>query len=209
MSYDFREQVVLVTGASSGIGAATAEAFARAGATVALTGRNMEELKRVAASAEAIADAGVTAACTRRNIKEMARIADSYRAGRGKVIVSHLDVTNRTEVFDVINKVAGDIGRIDILVNNAGVGQCLPLEEILWEDTKRIIDTNVMGVIHCIQAVVPIMRKQGRGQIVNVSSTAGHKGVPYMSVYCATKFAVRGLTESLRLELQKDRKSTR
>lgn len=178
MSYDFRDRVVLVTGASSGIGAATAEAFARAGAAVALTGRNIEELEKIAAS---------------------------LRASGGKVNFSHLDVTNRAEVFDVIYKVAGQLGKIDILVNNAGIGQCLPIEEVSEADTQRIIDTNVMGVIHCTQAVVPIMRKQGGGQIVNVASTVGHKGVPFLSMYCATKFAVRGLTESLRLELQRDR----
>jgi short-subunit dehydrogenase len=169
--------VVLVTGASSGIGRATAEAFARAGASVVLTGRNLERLKEVA-----------------------------EQAGRteGKLVVLSLDVTNREQVFSVVDQAAKELGRLDILINNAGIGQCLPLVELRWEDAQRIVDTNVMGIVHAIQAAIPILRKQGGGQIVNIASTAGWKGIPMMSVYCATKFAVRGLSEALRMELKKD-----
>jgi short-subunit dehydrogenase len=175
MSYDFRERVVLITGASSGIGRATAEAFARAGARVVLTARNTERLQEAARQLE---------------------------SGERKPVVHRLDVTDRAEVFRVIERVATDLGRIDILVNNAGIGHCLPIAELRREDVERLVDTNLMGVIHTIQAIVPVMTKQGAGQIVNIASTAGLKGIPMMSVYCATKFAVRGLSESLRMELK-------
>lgn len=177
MKYDFLGRVVLVTGAASGIGRATAEAFARAGAKVALTSRDTKQLEAIAAQ---------------------------LRSTGAKVSTHHLDVTDRREAFAVIETVTKEFGRLDILVNNAGIGQCLRLEELRWEDTRKIVDTNLMGIIHCIQAALPIMKKQGSGQIVNVSSTAGHKGIPFLSVYCATKFAVRGLTESLRMELHKE-----
>jgi dehydrogenase/reductase SDR family member 7B len=176
MKYDFRGRAVLVTGAASGIGRATAEAFARAGANVALTSRDTKQLETIAAQ---------------------------LRPTGARVSTHHLDVTDRREAFAVIETVAKEFGRLDVLVNNAGIGQCLPLEELQQEDAHKIVDTNLMGVIHCIQAALPIMKKQGSGQIVNISSTAGHKGMPFLSVYCATKFAVRGLTESLRMELRK------
>ncbi len=175
--YDFQGRVVLVTGAASGIGRATAEAFACAGANVALTSRDTKKLEE---------------------------IAESLRSTGARVSTHHLDVTDRREAFAVVETVAKEFGRLDILVNNAGIGQCLRLEELQWEDTRKIVDTNLMGIIHCTQATLPIMKKQSSGQIVNVSSTAGHKGIPFLSVYCATKFAVRGLTESLRMELQKE-----
>jgi short-subunit dehydrogenase len=174
MKYDFRGRVVLVTGAASGIGRVTAEAFARAGASVALTSRDTKQLEVIAAQ---------------------------LRLTGATVSTHHLDVTDRGEAFAVIKTVAKDFGRLDILVNNAGIGQCLRLEDLQWEDARKIVDTNLMGLIHCTQAALPIMKKQGSGQIVNVSSTAGHKGIPFLSVYCATKFAVRGLTESLRMEM--------
>jgi short-subunit dehydrogenase len=177
MKYNFQGRVVLVTGAASGIGRATAEAFARAGASVALASRDMKQLEAVAAQLRPM---GV------------------------KVTTHHLDVTDRSEAFAVIETVAKEFGRLDILVNNAGIGQCLRLADLQWEDARRIVDTNLMGVIHCTQAALPILKKQGSGQIVNISSTAGHKGIPFLSVYCATKFAVRGLTESLRMELRKE-----
>jgi len=177
MSYDFRGRVVLVTGASSGIGRATAQAFARAGASVALTSRNLEQLEAIAAH---------------------------LRPAESKIAAYRMDVTDRDEVVATMQKAANDFGQIDILVNNAGIGHCLRFEEIAWEDMRRIVDTNLLGVMHCIRAVIPLMRAKGGGQIVNISSTVGHKGVPMMSIYCATKFAVRGLTESLRMELRKD-----
>ena len=177
MKYDFRGRVVLVTGAASGIGQATAEAFARAGANVALTSRDTKQLEA---------------------------IAEQLRPMGVKISTHHLDVTDRAEAFTVIETVAKEFGQLDILVNNAGIGQCVRLEDLQWEDTRKIVDTNLMGIIHCTQAVLPTMKRQGSGQIVNVSSTAGHKGIPFLSVYCATKFAVRGLTESLRMELRKE-----
>jgi ketol-acid reductoisomerase len=177
VKYDFRGRVVLVTGAASGIGRATAEAFARAGANVALTSRDTKQLEAIA---EQLRPLGV------------------------KVSTHYLDVTDRGEAFAAIETVAKEFGRLDILVNNAGIGQCLRLGDLQGEDARKIVDTNLMGIIHCIQAALPIMKKQGSGQIVNVSSTAGHKGMPFLSVYCATKFAVRGLTESLRMELHKE-----
>lgn len=167
----------MVTGASSGIGKATARAFAGAGAGVALAARSDDRLNT---------------------------LAGELKEAEGKIASYHLDVTKREQAFAVIERVADEFGKLDILINNAGIGHCCSLEEMKWEDVQRVIDTNLSGVIHCTQAVIPIMKNQGGGQIVNVSSTVGHKGVPMMSVYCATKFAVRGLNEALRLELLKD-----
>ncbi len=93
-------------------------------------------------------------------------------------------------------------GRLDVLVNNAGAGLFAPVEDTTDDDLARILDLNVKGTLHGIQAALPVMRRQGAGHIINVASTAGRRGSPYVGAYCASKFAVVGLTESLRVELR-------
>jgi short-subunit dehydrogenase len=93
-------------------------------------------------------------------------------------------------------------GRLDVLVNNAGAGLFASVEDTTDDDLARILDLNFKGTLHGIQAALPVMRRQGAGHIINVASTAGRRGSPYVGAYCASKFAVVGLTESLRVELR-------
>lgn len=166
-----------VTGASGGIGRVTAAAFARAGASVALTARSTEKLEA---------------------------IARQLHPCEGKVVVFHHDVTDRDESFSVAKKIVAELGRIDILVNNAGIGHCRALDELSRAEIDRIAETNFLGAIHCIHAALPAMRAQHDGQIVNIASTAAYKGIPLLGVYCATKFALRALSDAIRLELRQD-----
>lgn len=93
-------------------------------------------------------------------------------------------------------------GRLEILVNNAGAGLFAPVEDTTDDDLARILDLNFKGTLYGIQAALPVMRRQGAGHIINMASTAGRRGSPYVGAYCASKFAVVGLTESLRVELR-------
>lgn len=153
----FTGQVVIVTGASSGIGRETARAFADAGAHVVEASRRS------------------TPPC---------------------------DVASDADVRQLIERTMAQYGRIDILVNNAGFGIRAPVAETPLADAQRLMEVNFFGPLRLIQAVVPIMRKQGHGQIVNVSSVLGMLATPQNGVYAASKFALRALTDALRLELR-------
>ncbi|MBK3577750.1 SDR family oxidoreductase [Streptomyces sp. MBT65] len=166
-------KVVLVTGASSGIGEATARLLAAAGHRVLLGARRAD---RIAAVAKDIQAAGGTA---------------EHR---------ELDVTSLESVQAFVRAAQESYGRVDVLVNNAGVMPLAMLEEVRVEEWNRMIDVNIRGVLHGIAAVLPVMREQGAGHIVNVASVAGHRVDPTAAVYCATKFAVRAISEGLRQE---------
>ena len=168
-------RVAIVTGASAGIGEATARALAAAGARVAVCARRRERLDGLAAD---IAAAG------------------------GEMAVYGLDVTDSAGVRAMVEDVAARWGGSDVLVNNAGRGLSATLEDTKPEEFRELLELNVMAVFTATQAVLPWMRRRERGHIINVSSIVGRRGVPYRGAYSATKFALGGLSEALRVELQ-------
>ncbi len=169
-----RDAVVIVTGASAGIGRETALAFAREGAHVVLAARREERLRELAAQCEAL---GVRALAVRTDVA-------------------------RTEDVEALVRAALDaFGRVDVLVNNAGFGFSGTIEETTEADMRELMDVNYFGAFNAIRAVLPHMRGRRRGHIVNVSSVVGKLAFPYHGAYSATKFALVALTESLRGEL--------
>jgi short-subunit dehydrogenase len=174
----FRGQVVVITGGSRGLGLALARAFASDGATLFLISRTREDLVRV--------------------MPELA-------ARGASVSAAVCDVRDVAAVNDTIAKIAADAGGIDVLVNNAGVIQAMPFEHAQLSDFEDSMATHFWGPLFFIRACLPIMKSQRRGHIVNVASIGGRVGVPHLSPYCAGKFALVGLSETLRAELRKDR----
>ena len=173
---ELENRVVLVTGASSGIGAACARAFAGEGARLVLAARRRERLAEVAAEAE--------------------------RRGAAGVLTVALDVRAADEVEAAIAGLPDAYCAIDVLVNNAGLSRGLdPLHEGRRDDWEEMIDTNVKGLLWVDRAVVPGMVRRGRGTVVHIGSIAGHQVYPAGNVYCATKHAVRALGDGLRLDL--------
>ena len=114
-----------------------------------------------------------------------------------------LDVNHADSIHQGIEKILKEQGRLDILINNAGLGMISALEESPMNNVNQVMQTNFYGVLHLCQAVIPIMRTQKKGKIINISSIAGLMGLPYRAIYSASKFAVEGLTEALRIELTK------
>jgi len=170
------DQVVIVTGASSGIGAATAAAFAGEGARVVLTA---PEPERPALDA----------------------LADRLRAQQQTCLVAAVDVTNGAQVAAMAEQVVGQWGRIDVLVNNAGVGYHGPFETMALKDFEKVLQINLLGAVRCLYAVVPVMIAQGHGQIVNIASAHSRRAHPRYAAYSASKYALRGLSDVLRVEL--------
>lgn len=177
MLTDLKDRIALVTGASSGIGAATARALARAGARVALAARRRERLDALAAE---IADGG------------------------GEALVLEADLAREEEARRCVADTERAFGRLDILVNNAGVMYLEPIEEADLARWRRMFELNVLGLIAATQAALPGMRARRDGHIVNVSSTAGRVANPNAGGYAATKFGVVAFSESLRREVHKD-----
>lgn len=167
-------RVAIVTGASAGIGEATARALAAAGMRVAVCARRRDRLDRLAAE---IAATGREAA------------------------VYGLDVTDAGALRAMVDDVASRCGSIDVLVNNAGRGLSATVEDTKPEEFRALLELNVMAAFTATQAVLPWMRRQRRGHIINISSIVGRRGVPYRAAYSATKFALGGLSEALRVEL--------
>ena len=174
----FRDRTVLVTGASSGIGRATALAFAAAGSNLVLVARRAKPLAKVAAEARKLGAA---------------------------TLVATADVTQPDAVAACFRKAVKRFGSVDIVVNNAGVLIPAKVVDLRTADLQRMLDVNLIGALHVMQEAVKVMRAQGRGHIVNVGSLAGRRGFSPLGGYCATKFALVGLTEALRTELVGER----
>jgi clavulanate-9-aldehyde reducatase len=173
MVIDLSGQVVAITGASSGIGEATAVACAHAGAAVALAARRAD---RIQALAERIAQEG------------------------GRAVAVPTDVGEEAQARAFVERAHSELGRVDVLVNNAGVMLLGPIESAPTEEWRRMVHANVFGVLYCTHAVLPLMREQGCGHIVNVSSVAGRVARAGSGVYNLTKWGVGAFSESLRQE---------
>ena len=168
-------KVVVITGASSGLGEATARLLSAEGATVVLGARRADRLQSLA---NELTDKG------------------------GKALAVATDVTHCDEVKKLVDTAVQTFGRVDVMLNNAGLMQQSPLERLKIDEWDRMIDINIKGVLYGIAAALPHMKQQKSGHIINVSSVAGHKVTPLGAVYCATKHAVRALSEGLRVEVK-------
>jgi 3-hydroxy acid dehydrogenase / malonic semialdehyde reductase len=171
-----QNQIVLITGASSGIGAACARAFAEAGAKLILAARRLDRLESLAAD-----------------------LTEKYSA---QVHLVQLDVSDRTQVESTLHALPDSWRTVDILINNAGLSRGLDkLHEGSIQDWEEMIDTNVKGLLYMTRALVPGMVERGQGHIINIGSIAGHQTYPNGNVYCATKAAVKALSEGLKMDL--------
>lgn len=169
-----KDRVVLITGASSGLGWETALAFAGKGSKIAITARSADKLQE---------------------------LAQLIRQKGTECLAVPVDVTDESSVQAMTEQVMEYYGRIDVLVNNAGVGRFASVVEAGLDDLKAMMEVNYFGIVRCIQAIVPQMMRQNMGYVVNVASVAGFLAAPTHGGYSATKFAVIGLSEALREEV--------
>ena len=173
MENNIEDKVVVITGASSGIGEATAIMLAERGAKVVLGARGVNRLEALARRIEATG---------------------------GEVTYAQTDVRRREDLTSLVKLALDRYDQLDVLISNAGIMPVSPLDDLRVEDWENMIDINIKGVLYGIAAALPVFRKQGFGHFVNTASTAGHKTVPNQSVYSATKFAVRAISKGLRME---------
>jgi NADP-dependent 3-hydroxy acid dehydrogenase YdfG len=174
-------KVILITGASSGIGEATARTLAANGHKVVLGARRTERLEKI--------------------------VADIRKAG-GTAEFRKLDVADRADVAAFVNFAREKFGRLDVMFNNAGVMPVSPMNALKTDEWDRIIDINIKGVLNGIAAVLPIMEAQGSGHIISTASTGAHAVGGQFGVYCASKYAVRAIMEGLRQEMSQIRVTT-
>src|SRR5690348_1997380 len=175
MTEGIKDKIVVVTGASSGLGEATARLLSAQGATVVLGARRANRLQA---------------------------LANEIEARGGKALALETDVTRREQVKALVDSAVHKYGGIDVMINNAGLMPQAPLEQLKVDEWDRMIDVNVKGVMHGIAAALPHMQRQKSGHFINVSSVAGHRVGPGFAVYAATKHAVRALSEGLRQEVK-------
>jgi NADP-dependent 3-hydroxy acid dehydrogenase YdfG len=175
MSNNIEGKVVVITGASSGLGEATARLLSSQGASVVLGARRVDRLKS---------------------------LADELTQKGGKALAVATDVTNSDQVKSLVEASVQKFGRIDVMINNAGLMPLSLIERLKIDDWNRMIDVNIKGVLYGIAAALPHMKKQKSGHIINVSSVAGHEVRPGSVVYSATKHAVRVISEGLRQEVK-------
>jgi NADP-dependent 3-hydroxy acid dehydrogenase YdfG len=173
MDFDLSGKVAAITGATSGIGEATAELLAKSGAAVSLAGRRADRLEELA---KRIGDAG------------------------GRALAVPTDVTQEPQARAFVERTKSELGGLDILVNNAGVMLLGPVQDANVDEWRRMIEVNLLGVLYCTHAALPVMREAGGGDIVNVSSTAGRQASLGSAVYNLTKWGVNGFSEGLRQE---------
>ena len=174
MTDNIAGKTIVITGASSGMGAAAARHLAERGAAVVLGARRADRIEALAAEIVAVG---------------------------GKVLAVETDVTKREDLKRLVDAAVETYGRIDVLINNAGVMPLSPLERVKVDEWDQMIDVNLKGVLYGIAAALPHMTAQKSGHIINVASVAGHKIFGGSAVYSATKFAVRALSEGLRQEM--------
>lgn len=168
--------IALVTGASAGIGAACARAFARAGYDLVLTARRRDRLQSLAAE-----------------------LAEAFSV---RVLPLELDVRNRKAVEETLGNLPPDFAAVEVLVNNAGLGRGLEkLHEGNPEEWDEMVDTNLKGLLYVTRAVLPGMVARGKGHLIQIGSVAGRETYPGGNVYCATKFAVKALSRALKMDL--------
>ncbi|MBB3130563.1 NADP-dependent 3-hydroxy acid dehydrogenase YdfG [Paenibacillus rhizosphaerae] len=170
---NIKSKVIILTGATGGIGEATAKLLAQNGAKLVLAARREDRLQS---------------------------LADDILKSGGEAIFLPTDVSSANGMQELAQAALQKYGRIDVLVNNAGIMPNSWLNELKIDDWGRMIDVNIKGVLYGIAAVLPAMREQQAGHIINISSLMGHKVVPVTAVYSATKHAVRAITEGLRQE---------
>jgi NADP-dependent 3-hydroxy acid dehydrogenase YdfG len=175
MSDNIEGKVVVITGASSGLGEATARLLSTRGASVVLGARRVNRIKS---------------------------LADELTASGGKALAITTDVTHYDQIKRLVDAAVQKYGRIDVMINNAGLMPSSPLERLKIEDWNQMIDVNIKGVLYGIAATLPYMKQQKAGHIINVSSVAGHKVHAGGAVYAATKHAVLALSEGLRQEVK-------
>jgi NADP-dependent 3-hydroxy acid dehydrogenase YdfG len=175
MNNNIEGKVVVITGASSGLGDAAARLLSEEGATVVLGARRADRIQA---------------------------LAQELSASGGKALAIATDVTRREQVKNLVDMAVETYGRVDVLLNNAGLMPLAPLERLKVDEWDQMIDVNLKGVLYGIAAALPHMKEQKSGHIINVSSVYGHKVAPGAAVYCATKFGVRALSEALRQEVK-------
>ncbi|SOB77216.1 NADP-dependent 3-hydroxy acid dehydrogenase YdfG [Marinobacter sp. LV10R510-11A] len=174
-------KIVIITGASSGLGEATARRLSERGAKLVLAARREDRL---------------------------IKLTEELKANGGEAIWQTTDVTDRKQVEALAKTAKDTFGRIDVLINNAGLMPLAPLDALKVDEWDQMVDVNIKGVMYGIAAVLPTMREQHSGHVINLSSVAGHKVFPGAAVYCATKFAVKALSEGLRMEAGDEIRST-
>ena len=172
MRETLKGKVALVTGASSGIGEAAARSLAQRGAAVTLVARSEERLGFI--------------------VREIS-------AAGGQALAVKTNVTDKNSVRDTVERTVEQFGTLDVLVNNAGLGLSGRVAELRSEDLRYVFEVNMLGPLNCVQAALPHMRRGGR--IINVSSVVGKRAIPKVGGYCATKFALNALSDSLRVEV--------
>ena len=171
-----QDQVVVVTGASMGIGEAIALVFASEGARVVMSSRDLAKLEQA-----------------------RSRIGTPERT-----TAIPCDVSDRRQVDGLVDATKDHFGKIDVWINNAGYGLQDSVAAMSMEECRRMFETNLFGAIECMQAVIPVFKQQRNGTIINISSVAGHLPLPFMGAYAATKHALNAISQSARIELEKD-----
>ena len=175
MTNNIEGKVIVITGASSGLGEAAARHLSAEGSTVVLGARRVDRIEA---------------------------IANELKGGGSKALAIATDVTDHQQVKGLVDTAIKEYGRIDVMINNAGVMLHSPLERYKIDDWDQMIDINIKGVLYGIAAALPYMKQQMSGHFINISSVAGHKIRPAGAVYAATKHAVRVISEGLRMEVK-------